>query len=433
MKLRRDRQTGTLIRSSIAGLGFRLAGVAAGFGLGLLLARLLGPAQFGLYGLIITVASLVASLAMLGTPQLAVREISNLQAREDVDGTTSLVGPFQRIVGVAAFLLATAALSVGLMAGARGQDVLLLALGCVLMITTALGGITAAQLRALGRLQQGQFFDTAGRPLLALMVMATVWLASLPVHAAIAIGVQAGVSVLAMLVSWGWLRQALPRQLKWRSKAVPWLAAALPLCGVDFLGKLDGAYGLVLLGPFGSDEQLGFYRVALACVTLVGMPATVLHVVLAPKIAAQLADEDWTGLATLLRRVSFLLLCCMIPGTLLLALLGEVLLSLAFGSAYAAAAMPLLFLAIAQTVFAAFGMGPILLAMGGAERSLIRIYLVAVTAGIISAIPLILRFGANGAAAAQIVSLSLIGLQCWLYARKRWGLNLTCFGRANLS
>jgi O-antigen/teichoic acid export membrane protein len=210
--------------------------------------------------------------------------------------------------------------------------------------------------------------------------------------------------------------------------AIPWVGAALPLCAATFLAKLDGAYALILLGPLGSDVELGIFRVALACVTLVGMPATVLHVVLAPRLAELVARDDRAELSGLLWRVSLVLLGCMIPGTLLIALWGEPLLTLAFGAPYAPAATPLLLLAIAQTLFAAFGMGPILLAMGGGERTLIRIYLVAVGAGMLFAVPLIILFGASGAAGAQIVSLGLIGTQCWFFARRRWGVDLTCFG-----
>ena len=62
------------VRSGLWSLVLRVAGLVSGFALGVLLARMLGPAQFGIYGLVTTVAAVGMTIAQLGTPQLAVRE-----------------------------------------------------------------------------------------------------------------------------------------------------------------------------------------------------------------------------------------------------------------------------------------------------------------------------------------------------------------------
>jgi O-antigen/teichoic acid export membrane protein len=73
-------------------------------------------------------------------------------------------------------------------------------------------------------------------------------------------------------------------------------------------------------------------------------------------------------------------------------------------------------------------MGPILLALCNGERHLIKIYLLAVGTAVAAAIPLIQAFGASGAAAAQIVSVAIIGIFSWRYARNVLGLEITCIG-----
>src|SRR6185369_6410152 len=61
-----------VIRSGFSSLALRVAGMICTFGLGVILARTLGPAEFGIYGLVIAVATLTGAVAQLGTPQLAV-------------------------------------------------------------------------------------------------------------------------------------------------------------------------------------------------------------------------------------------------------------------------------------------------------------------------------------------------------------------------
>lgn len=406
----------------------RLLGIAATFALGVMLARHLGPAEYGIYGLAITVVALLTSLGLLGTPQLAVRQISVFRMSDDRGGVRLIVRNFSRIVAIASLLLAAATLAAGFLLGARGRDLTLLCLSGTLLFFSALSAISAAHLRGLQHLWQGQFFDTAGKPFIALALLLAALVVGLPLNAAAGLSIQVGATLIGLLVSWAWLRSALPSRdhAATESRHLPWASAALPLCAVDFLSKLDGSYGLILLGPLSSDVELGIFRVALACVTLIGMPATVFHVILAPKIAELVARDDRQELSRTLRQVSLILLCCMVPGTAFLYLLGEPLIGWAFGAAYAPAASPVFILAIAQSIYAAFGMGPILLAMGGGETTLIRIYIVAATLGMIAAVPLIIQFGASGAAAAQLVSLSTIGLMSWRYAYRRWGVDLTC-------
>ena len=82
-------------------------------------------------------------------------------------------------------------------------------------------------------------------------------------------------------------------------------------------------------------------------------------------------------------------------------------------------------LCLAQLAFATFGMGPILLAMCEGERQLIRIYMLAEGIGLIVAIPLIIRFGAGGAAGAMILSNGLVGFLSWRWAKKAMGVDST--------
>jgi hypothetical protein len=85
----------------------------------------------------------------------------------------------------------------------------------------------------------------------------------------------------------------------------------------------------------------------------------------------------------------------------------------------------LFLLTCAQLAWGVFGMGPILLAMCGGERQLIRIYALAVGAAVAAAIPMTIAWGGAGAAAAAIITAAIIGLLSRRYGLKHLGVEIT--------
>jgi O-antigen/teichoic acid export membrane protein len=205
---------------------------------------------------------------------------------------------------------------------------------------------------------------------------------------------------------------------------------ALPLGAVDVLRQFDGTYGIIIVGLLGSAVDLGVYRVALASAVLVSMPVTIFHIVLGPTVSRLHDFGSRVELQRLLRIVSAGSCAVLLPMLVVLLLFGRPLVEIVFGDAYADAALPLAILCAAQLVFGFFGMGPILLAMVGGERPLTLIYVVAVGAGVVAAAFLVPRYGAVGAAAAQVLSTGGIGALSSRFARNRFGLSTTFLFRS---
>lgn len=414
-----------LIHSGLSSLMLRLAGLASMFAMGVILARVLGPAEFGRYGLVTTVAAIGMSVGLLGTPQMAVREFSIRKARQDWAGIRRLGS---------SFALATSAASIGLAFFAlaatfiwddeSGTALSLCAPGAIIMLFSSMTALIASELRGLGMMTKGQFMDVFARPFGAFLVLMALVTGGVSFGASEALWVQAGVASAAALVSLVWIRTAIPKQAK-APRSIPWLAIALPLGAVDVLRQLDGGYGVVLLGWLASDQSLGLFRVALACNVVIGMPATILHVLFAPKLA-QLHDEGRRAeMQHLLSWTSAALVVILTIFSLAIALVGRPILEVVFGRIYGGSQLPLMMLSIAQLVFGVFGMGPILLAMCGGERHLIKIYLAGLGLGVGAALMLIPPFGAVGAAGATIVSMGTVGLLSWRYGRTHLRVDCT--------
>jgi O-antigen/teichoic acid export membrane protein len=425
-------QQGVLL-SSFGSLVLRIVGLASTFLLGVLLARVLGPADYGVYGLVSSLVALAMNLALLGTPQLAVREMAVHSARSDWPRVRSLARSFLTATSLTSVALGLVAIAATFLFERSSRDHALALAGAMLMVGMGMTALIAAELRGLGLLIKGQFMDIVGRPAAAVVLTGGAWIAGTKLTPAGALWIQVCVATVAAAVSLAWLRRATHRDQKQeaRTSGLQWLKAALPLGAVDVLRVFDGNYGIILVGIFGSALDLGIYRVATASAVLVTMPVTILHIVLAPTVSRLYRFGEHAELQRLLRLVSGSMVMVLIPMLLVLTLFGRPLVVLVFGHVYSDAWLPLAILCVAQVVLGFFGMGPILLAMADSERHLTVIYLVAVTAGVIAAGLLVPRYGANGAASAQVLSTGAVAVLSGWFARRRLGLGTTFLARAS--
>jgi len=421
-----------VLLSSLSSLALRIAGLASTFLLGVVLARALGPASYGIYGLVTSLAALAMNAALLGTPQLAVREMAVRSARADWPGAWALARNFLTATSLASLALGIVAVTGAyLFGGSDPRAPGLSAIGAVLAAAMSVTALAAAELRGLGQLFKGQFMDIVGRPAAALLLTGAVLVAGIRLTSAGALWIQLVVSVVAAAVSLGWISRAMNRgkDAEAPSAGWRWLKAALPLGVVDVLRQFDGTYGIILVGLLATAPDLGIYRVAVASTVLVSMPVTILHVILAPTVSRHYRFGEHAELQRLLRTASASMCAVLVPMLVVLVLFGRPLVLLVFGNVYADAWLPLTVLCAAQVVLGFFGMGPILLAMADSERHLTLIYLVAVSAGMVAAALLIPGFGALGAAAAQVLSTGTVAVLSGRFARRRLGLGTTFLAR----
>lgn len=404
-----------VVLSSAWSLALRIGGLASGFALGIVLARSLGPAEFGIYGLVTTVAALAMALIQLGTPQLAVRELSQRSAAGDWAGVKAIVGRFGLAVGVAGATLGLIALAIAASTGSA--PVLLFTIqGAILALLMAYTGLLGAELRGLGSLLKGQVMDIAARPAASVLTIGGLLLAGQGMSAARALIIVNGVTLAAVALSIFWLWRLVPAQPRDSEPATPLpaVSAAARLGAIDVLRNVDTAYGVVLVGWLASGVELGIYRVAVACIVLASMPVTIFHITLAPSLSRLHAAGAIDEMQRLLSWSAMAMMAIMVPIAIGAWFVGRPLIELVFGEAYGEAWLPLFVLTLAQLAYAGFGMGPIVLAMCGGERALTKIYTVAVGAGLAVAIPLTMRWGGVGAACGPLVSALLIG---WMSRR----------------
>jgi O-antigen/teichoic acid export membrane protein len=427
-----DRRGGKLVAAGFGSLALRAAGMVATFVLGIQLARYLGPAQFGIYGIVIAVAMLLSAVGQLGLPTLATREVALSWSRRDFPQLRGILRWFF-FASLAVSSLLGLAFAMGVAHwpdGTTRQFEMPAMIGAALVPLFALTVLVSAELRSLDRLVLGQSLEILVRPLVQSMLCLAVFVGLRGFDVSTALALNVAASVFALLLALFWLRRELPPEAR---DAVPqhharkWLKSAAPLALTDILRQLDGVYALLLMGMLASSYDTGMFRVAQASMMVVAMPLFIVQVIVAPTLARLFERGDHSKLQSLLRTSAQVNFAAALIGLLFVALVGREFLSFAFGSEYVEAWLPLLILCAYLAVVGFFGVGLVLLPMVGAERELTIAFAISIVVSVAVGVVLVSNWGAIGAAFTALVGAAVNGLLANHFARSRTGLGVTAF------
>lgn len=391
---------------------FAIRVCAAGFAYGaqVLMARLMGGAEYGVFAAIWVWTAILGHSATLGLSQGACRFLPADLVRGDFFGFRGFVVGGALVTAVSGLAVAGLGLALvhagtGLPASPYGPPLLAAALVLPLF---ALQDYCEGVARSLNRavlaiappylLRQGVLMAAmTGAVLLGAPPRADVAVCCTLVATGVAVSVQALLLVrhIRRIVPAG------PRTFRWRV----WMGACLPIAATDLAGAGLGFVDVVILGMLAPPAAVGLYFAATRIVQFVAFVHYAASAATAQRFSAAHAGGDRAGLARLVRgqaRATFAATALVGLGVLAA---GPLLLGL-FGPEFRES-LPVLAILVAGSVGATlFGPGEDLLTMLGGERVCagITVAMLVLAAALTAA--LAARFGATGAA----VSMSLVAL-----------------------
>jgi O-antigen/teichoic acid export membrane protein len=425
-----NREHRALLGATGWSLFLRIAGMVVTFVSGVILARFLGPGDLGAYGIVIALALLLSAFAQAGMPLLATRESAVALSRGDWGLLHGSLRWFGRTVLATSLIFA--ALVAGWAALRPGGSHAFTAgyyAAAALVPLYALTVLVGAQMRGLGRIVGGQSLEILVRPALVTAGCLIAIVAAPHFDWRIAVFVNFVAALVALAAGLVWLRRIVPSAaFRARPEQQPraWWSAAIPLAVVDGFKQLDATYAILLLGILSTASEAGLLRVAASLAVVIAMPLSVLNVVLAPTLASCAAAGETGKLSKLLALSAGSMFATLAATLAVLLLVGKPLLGIVFGEPFRASWLPLVVLTGAQLVNAFFGVGWVLLAMGGGERRLTLSYGVSVTCSIAVAIPAARYGGASGVAAVAILGATIQNLITWWSVRARYHVDCTC-------
>jgi O-antigen/teichoic acid export membrane protein len=417
---------GPLLVRAVAGSGLvQLVAMVGTFVVGIQLARGLGPATYGRYGIALAIVTLMMVPGSLGTPKFVTREVASALALKDWPRLFGVIRWANRTCIVASLVVSvvTVAIAAGLARHSRETSIAIL-VGTPTILLLTLATVRTGALQGLHEVVRGQIPTFLVRPLVFSALLFLLFRIHPHADSAEAMGAYCLTSVASLAVADIWLRRYLPKE---RPAGVAqegrrWLRSSIPMGMTDGLQVLQGQLSILVLGAIAVPAQVGLFRIALSIYVATAVPTTFLAIAVGPTIARLHSKSD-DRLQKVLSRAaqvqfgSVLLICLPLlafPGTIL---------GFVFGRDYALSAAALTVLLLGQLINAGFGLNSQLLNMTGHERRLTEATVIGVATNVVVTWALTARMGAVGAALGTTISMltwnAIASFQAW----KRLGMN----------
>ncbi len=376
---------------------------------GIVLARALGPEQYGLYALLMSVAMLLTIPVKSGLPTLVLRELTRaLHA-----GSSALVTGVLRAATVywlvGSLLVVTLAGLAFHLTGWPLREPVAIWLALAMIPVLSLMHLDMAHLRARKRPVQSQVGEQVVKPALFLTLSAVLFLTGEPTleRALVAnlLATVLGLILYRLLTRRyrGAEHPAGPAEYHLRA----WATSLLPLSLFAAIKLFDAQINLVLLGLLADPASVAYYRVAFQGAVLVGFALTAVNLVIAPYITQYHQDGDTAALQGLISRVTPLVTLFAVVLVGVYMAMGRTLIDWVFGAEYQAAYWPLLVLSLGYWVNCATGPVALTLNMTGYERQTLWAIVLGLILNGVLALLLIPLLGAVGGAIAAATSMTV--------------------------
>jgi O-antigen/teichoic acid export membrane protein len=374
-----------------------------------LLGRLLGPTEAGLYFLALTTLTIAAILGRIGLDNTMLRFVAGHFATGD---WTSVRGAYRKASLLAALASALATVCLVVVAPwlsvsvfAKPELTPLLRWMALAIVPTALFTLNAQALQGLRRIADASLVSAVALPLFWIVGVTALtprWGAT---GATVAYALAA---LLTMLVGMGLWHRATPqlRDAPGHFSTTTLLESSIPLFWVSCFQLIITWSPTVILGIMASSADVGVFGAANRAAMITSFVLLAVNSIAAPKFAALHRTGDLATLGRIARKSAKLMAVLASPVLAIFVLFPGRVMTM-FGPEFARGAPLLTILAIGQFVNVATGSVGWLLIMCGYERLMRDNIAVCAALGLALNLLLIPPFGVVGAAIASATTLAL--------------------------
>ncbi|ADB16120.1 polysaccharide biosynthesis protein [Pirellula staleyi DSM 6068] len=427
-------------------VGARVVGIGATLGGNILAARLLGPAEFGVYLVLSTIVAFGSILAMGGLNEAGLRLLGESLALGDGASARQVL---RRVLKlglvtslVAAVVVSCAAAWVGPLPLVVRQSLLALVLLGVAMIALGWQQLSAELLRGLGDLRLASLFSggQTGGPISNLLFLATtstLLLCGASLSASELLGVMTA-SILATLplalVGLLWIARRELAQVEASAKnndtnsaaARDSAAALLSITGIllviQILNFFNYQLDMWLAGITLSEVEVGLFGVAKRSMLLAQMPVQMAMYATMGQLPRLFAQGETRELEAVVRSSSSWAAIPSLAALALLLLFPTSILTLVFGGSFRDAAVILWPLAIGAAALVLAGNPTYVLVMMGRQREVLIVHLLATLLLAAGGYYGASTYGAVGLALAASASVTFQNGLLWWLARQQAGI-----------
>ena len=426
-----------LRRGAAGALLVQVGGAGLSLIVNVVLARLVGKTEYGIYTLVFSWMSVLSVLALLGQSSSVVRFVPTYLHHQDWGTLRGLRRGASAIVLLASIaIMVIGAFTVFVLRERLGKNLeLTLLVGFLLLPLVTQLGLNGAFFRGFKRAVRSGAYDNVVRPLVLVglvlvLVLAFGWRLTAP-------GVMAAsvVAALVTLVGSEWrLTRVWPAVAK---KARPlydvpaWFKLGRQLFFLAAMGIANNRADVLILGALAGAVVVGPYYAAVRLAALAVYGLSAVNTILAPMIAESYVAGDHARMAKMVHHAARLTFVVTMAVAVPLAIAGHWVLGL-FGKGFAEAAyVPLLIILLGQCINATAGPVGFLMTMTRYEREAPWFTGGAALLNVLLSLALIPSFGLIGAAIATAFSTIAWNLAALVFVRRKLGVNPTILPMAS--
>lgn len=404
----RHPERGSHARGLLAGvsvtLGLRVLAIGLGLASSVLLARMLGAAEAGVYILAFSIASMLAMAGRLGLDQVVVRSVAVHHSEGNWGGVNGTIATGLRVTAVGA---GTLAILTWTTAGVWSETFLQLPalelplkLLALAILPIAVSDLFSEALRGLGRLRDSQwiqFVNTRALLIVGLIVVGGS-------HGAVGVSsVMLVASVVTLTVAiWLWRRatnRTTPQPVAirdlWGPSATLFLTSAISMT----LERLP----LFFLATWSGSAEVGVFGMALRAAGLLTLVLQAVDGAAAHRFATLHRFGDADQLAALAQKTTRVITWITVPPLVAVCFWHTRIMEL-FGPDFVSGGPVLAILALGQAAYSVTGPKSILLVMSGSENLRLRLIFLVAIVNLVLSLLLIPRWGIVGAATATALA-----------------------------
>lgn len=400
-----------------------------------LLARIMGPQQYGTYIFVLAVMSFIALPGRAGMPLIVVREISFQLVDQNwgkmlgiIVGVRRLVVSYSIVAGIGLVIAYHFFLASSL---TLTESTALLYLS-VLIPPLLLIPISGAAIRGMNKLMLGQFVETLALPLTFIVVVTiSAFIFDQSLNASSVILLQAMAAGLALLIG-----LALQRNVfHWATDGVsahidlrPIVASLAPLTMVAGMQLIIGKTDILMLRAMKSPSDVGLYQVALQWANLALIAQQAVSMISGPSIARSWRRKDVVAVQQALTSSARLVFVGSIVFGVPLLFYGDVIIENTFGTEYKAAANALSILIVGRIIQASYGAILNIVKVMGWEVLMLKLVALSALLNVVLNYVLIPEYGLVGAAVAAVIASFFWKTALVILTWQREGLSSFIFG-----
>jgi O-antigen/teichoic acid export membrane protein len=297
----------TVLRGAALVVVIRVLASAVGFASVILLARWMGPSQYGRYSFAIASMVLLAYPATLGLPGAAVRFVAQYAAVNDWQHVVGFMKVSSWLAFSCGVLIATVAIGVVVVFKSY-LDPAYVAPSIVAFAgvpVVALTIVRSETIRGLGWLTLAWGPLQLGQPLFLLIMTALILFSATQLTATMAVGASIVAYAASLIAQWGFLHSRLGPRIRvgTRRQLGQWLRVGVSFLWISVANVILLQAGVIVVGLFLTPQDVAIYSAAVATSGLVALPLFAAVALGAPKFAALHAQHRQIELQALFTNI----------------------------------------------------------------------------------------------------------------------------------